>query len=598
MDKARLFINKYRYFFLAFILLEVLLYLVSYYIYTSNSEQYTLQKVKEFKIGISAVTHHFELTSNSFYTDICAVSNLNALLREATSADGVKKDEIRRIIYARIQPIHSHMKAANLEYLSFFLPDNQALMRFEEPEFYGDNVGQSRLLVAITNSTHKPQSGFEIGLASAGYRFVYPIFDSLGYVGCVEIGVGFTGIRNELKRIFPYELRFLIEKDQLLNTTPFVKLDNFSFSDLSEGFMYEKPSLSAFENDTTSAFVKNSTIIKFNKDAKKEIENSLNTKKTFGQSRKLTAGDVFALFLSIESPNKQTASFIIAYAHDSTIVAYKRDHYILFAVTSLLGITVIILVGFNYNKNKIIKANRDQLVLSEKQLKEINASKDKFFSIIAHDLRNPFHGLVGLTQVLVEDGESLESERIKKFHRLLYDSAKQGYQLVLNLLEWTRIQTGRLVISPEKIHIARLIDDCQMLIRNAAESKHIRISTRVDNSLFAYADENMLSTVLRNLLSNAVKFSYPGSEVLVKASLVNNMAEVTITDFGLGMDKQTMDNLFKIEVSQSSAGTEGEQGTGLGLILCREFVEKNHGTLTFTSELGKGSSFCVRIPLS
>ena len=206
--------------------------------------------------------------------------------------------------------------------------------------------------------------------------------------------------------------------------------------------------------------------------------------------------------------------------------------------------------------------------------------------------------MVGLTQVLVEDGESLESERIKKFHRLLYDSAKQGYQLVLNLLEWTRIQTGRLVISPEKIHIARLIDDCQMLIRNAAESKHIRISTRVDNSLFAYADENMLSTVLRNLLSNAVKFSYPGSEVLVKASLVNNMAEVTITDFGLGMDKQTMDNLFKIEVSQSSAGTEGEQGTGLGLILCREFVEKNHGTLTFTSELGKGSSFCVRIPLS
>jgi signal transduction histidine kinase len=598
MDKARHFIGKYRYFFLAFILLEILIYLVSYYRYTSNSEQYTLQKVKEFKIGLSAVTHHYELTSNSFYNEILAIANLRPMLRQAANADGVKKDEIRRIIYAGIQPIHNQMKATNLEYLSFFLPDNQALIRFEDPDFYGDKVGDTRLLIAEANLSKKQQAGFEIGLASAGYRFIYPIFDSIGYVGCVELGVGFTGIRKELKRILAYELRFLIEKDQLLKTTPFVKLDNFSFSDLSERFMYEKPSLSAFENDTTISTVKNTTIIQFNKDAKKEIESNLNTKKTFGQSRELADGDVYALFLSIEGSNKQIASFIIAYTHDSTIVAYKKDHYILFSIASILSLIVIILIGFNYTKNKIIKANRDQLLLSEKQLKEINASKDKFFSIIAHDLRNPFHGLVGLTQVLVEDGDSLEKERINKFHRLLYDSAKQGYQLVLNLLEWTRIQTGRLVISPERIHMARLVDDCVMLINNAAESKHIRIVTKVEPGLFAFADENMLSTVLRNLLSNAVKFSYPGNEVLVKASWVNNMAEVTITDYGLGMDKQTMDNLFKIEVSQSSAGTEGEQGTGLGLILCREFVEKNLGSLTFTSELGKGSVFCVRLPLS
>jgi signal transduction histidine kinase len=234
---------------------------------------------------------------------------------------------------------------------------------------------------------------------------------------------------------------------------------------------------------------------------------------------------------------------------------------------------------------------------SEKQLKELNAAKDKFFSIIAHDLRNPFHGLVGLTQVLVEDGDSIDPERTRKFHRLIYDSAKQGYQLVLNLLEWTRAQTGRLIISPEKIQIALLIDENHMLIKNSAESKHIKIVIRVDNNLYVLADENMLSTVIRNLLSNAVKFSYPGSEVLVTAQMAGNMAEITITDFGIGMEKSVTENLFKIEVSQSSAGTEGEQGTGLGLILCREFVEKNKGTLTFTSEPGKGSSFTVLIPL-
>jgi two-component system sensor histidine kinase/response regulator len=596
MDKAGHIISKYRYFILAFILLEILMHFGSNYIYNNNSSQYNIQKEKEFEIGFKAVIHHFELTSNSFYSEINSDFNIVPLLKEAREADGVRKDEIRRILFAKLNPVYNQMKQNNLEYLSFFMPDNQALLRFSHPDFYGDNMKSAHSLVSAVNTTRKPATGFETGLASAGYRFVYPIFDHDQYLGCIELGVGFTGIRKELKRIFLYELRFLIDKTQLLNSTPFVKLDKFSFSDLSEDFMYEKPSHTTFEM-FSSQVVKNENIVEFNKKEKRGIEENLSTKRTFGQSSKLSGGDFYALFYAIKDANKNTAAYIIAYAKDSTTLAYKYDYYIILVAGSIFILLIILLMGFIYSKNLIIRQSNAQLLHSEKQLKEMNAAKDKFFSIIAHDLRNPFHGLVGLTQVLVEDGDTIDPERTRKFHRLIYDSAKQGYQLVLNLLEWTRAQTGRLIISPEKIQLALLIDENYMLIKNSAESKHIKIVIRVDNTLYVLADENMLSTVIRNLLSNAVKFSYPGSEVLVTAQMAGNMAEITITDFGIGMEKSVTENLFKIEVSQSSAGTEGEQGTGLGLILCREFVEKNKGTLTFTSEPGKGSSFTVLIPL-
>ncbi len=241
-----------------------------------------------------------------------------------------------------------------------------------------------------------------------------------------------------------------------------------------------------------------------------------------------------------------------------------------------------------------LKQKVEELASTVEQLKEANSTKDKFFSIIAHDLGNLFGGTIGLLELVIT--EQLTPKDQEKFLHKIMQSSENGHNLLKNLLEWSRVQTGKIKAQPKALNIDAVAQYNIDFLTFQAAQKNINILSDIEKTQ-VLADENMLNTVLRNLLSNAIKFTPENGRVEVSAKKKNAVIELSIKDTGIGIPSKHIDELFRIEVNYSREGTAGEQGTGLGLILCKEFVEKNGGTIGVESEEGKGSRFYIQLPL-
>lgn len=259
------------------------------------------------------------------------------------------------------------------------------------------------------------------------------------------------------------------------------------------------------------------------------------------------------------------------------------------------------------NFNKMISSLKDQkeeleefnqlLLKSQKKLKETNKTKDKFFNIIAHDLKGPFTSFITITDILTKDPESLPEE--KKFHFLqsLNESALTLESLLENLLQWARAQSGTLEVNLRCVKLGDMVKQIIKLQEMNALSNKIEIHNMVEENLQVKADPNLLHTVLRNLMSNAVKFSENGGQVkLSSKSLSKKFIEIRIEDTGIGIAEEDLGKLFRIDVSTKTIGESTKKGTGFGLILVKEFVEKQGGSIQVSSELGKGSEFKFTLP--
>jgi len=230
------------------------------------------------------------------------------------------------------------------------------------------------------------------------------------------------------------------------------------------------------------------------------------------------------------------------------------------------------------------------------ELHELNASKDKFFSIIAHDLRSPFNSIIGFSEILLENAQVRNYEVYEEYTQIILNSARRAMDLLSNLMEWSRSQTGRINFNPESFEMAHVIEEIELLFTEVAKQKSIQIVREIPESVPVFADKDMISTILRNLVSNAIKFTYFGGKITISVQDKPKEVIVSISDSGVGMKKETIDGLFHIEHSTSTKGTNNEKGTGLGLILCKEFVEKHNGEIRLESEVGKGSVFSFTIP--
>ena len=230
-------------------------------------------------------------------------------------------------------------------------------------------------------------------------------------------------------------------------------------------------------------------------------------------------------------------------------------------------------------------------------LKELNATKDKFFNIVAHDLKNPFTSLLGSSELLFQNIDRLDEENIRKLAIILNDSAKSGYAILQNLLDWSRSQTGLLKINPEHINLKSLVDENIVNQELFSSNKEIEIHSEINEDIYIFADKNMINTVLRNLISNALKFSFRAGKIIVKATSDEKEIVLSVKDFGIGIPGENIAKLFRIDTKFSLPGTENEQGTGLGLKLSREFVEKQGGKIWVESRVSKGSEFMFSIPL-
>ncbi|MFO7731693.1 MAG: hybrid sensor histidine kinase/response regulator [Spirochaetia bacterium] len=241
--------------------------------------------------------------------------------------------------------------------------------------------------------------------------------------------------------------------------------------------------------------------------------------------------------------------------------------------------------------------NHLQLRFMQRQLQEANASKDRFFSIIAHDLRSPFTALVGMSQYLATGIDTLDAETAKEFLEGMHKSSKNAFNLLENLLEWSRIQTGQMLLSPEEIDISQIVQENLMLFETNIENKELQIENNLLTTEPAYADENSVNMIVRNLLSNAIKFTPKGGRITLYSQRTETDVVVTVQDSGVGIEPEVLPELFRIDIRHTNSGTENEKGSGLGLVLCREFVVKNGGQIVAESEPGQGALFMFTLPL-
>jgi PAS domain S-box-containing protein len=243
------------------------------------------------------------------------------------------------------------------------------------------------------------------------------------------------------------------------------------------------------------------------------------------------------------------------------------------------------------------KQAEDEIKLKNEELKKANAEKDKFFSIIAHDLRSPFQAFLGLTQEMAEEFPRLAKDEMQEIAVGMRDSATNLFRLLENLLEWARIQQGAIPFNPDVVKLHPVVDESAATALQAAKNKGIDIACDIPNDIAIFADTNMLQTIIRNLVSNAVKFTPQGGRVSISAKNTGDKSvEISIRDSGIGMSKAIVDNLFRLDVRTNRKGTNGELSTGLGLLLCKEFIEKHGGRIWVESEEGKGSAFYFTIP--
>ncbi len=245
------------------------------------------------------------------------------------------------------------------------------------------------------------------------------------------------------------------------------------------------------------------------------------------------------------------------------------------------------------------KKAEEELKLKNELLNASNAEKDKFFSIIAHDLRGPMNGFLGLTGIMADDIESLSAFELKEIATTMRSSAVNIYRLIENLLEWSKMQRGKIKFEPQPMFLKSSLTKSIELMNDSVHKKEIELQINIPEHLVVFADIHMLETVVRNLISNAVKFSFKGGIVEISAAKSeNNMMQVIVKDYGIGMNPDLLGKLFKLTENVNRKGTEGEPSTGLGLILCKEFVEKQGGIIWAESTEGQGSSFIFSLPQS
>ncbi len=283
---------------------------------------------------------------------------------------------------------------------------------------------------------------------------------------------------------------------------------------------------------------------------------------------------------------------------------YMTWWFILLLVMVASGIIVFV-YGYllNIKTNKLLSAQNEKIKIanknlkeSEQNLKEMVATKDKFFRIISHDLKNPFTSLLSISEMIHENYEHVEEEEKQIGIQKIHESVKHIFNLLENLLTWSRSQTGKIDFEPREFDLCGLISETINLYQASAEKKQIHLTKFCPAEIRVKADRNMCSSVLRNLINNAIKFSHNTSEVSIQVIPHIDFHEIQIIDQGIGIDKENIDKLFRIDLKYKSSGTAGEKGTGLGLLLCKEFVEINGGQIKVESKFGEGSTFLFTLP--
>lgn len=582
------------------------------------------------KNNIEDITEHVNEVELNFIGSLSSESNMLAshvshLLKDPLILQSYINDD-REELFNYCLPLFNELRSEfRITHFYFIDTTGACFLRVHNKPKYKDIINRYTFVEA--KQKQKPAYGIELGtFGTFTLRFVNPITVNNETVGFIELGMEIEHITPVLKERSNIDLLFLIEKK-------FTNQENWEIG-------LEMTGKQGNWNEFTNIIIIDKTI-----DYNSETSNIvlLEENNQISASSKNKSYKTGSIPL-IDAGNRKLGEIIVI--EDISRQNSTMNKLLLFVIiiSSLIGVILIssffayisnIQTNLNnaYNKlddarkqaendKKEIKIKNDEYLAlneeyratnyelttavkryeeSETQLMESNKTKDRFFSIIAHDLRGPLGSILGLFNVLNEEFDSFDTEEKKDFFRLIYRDIQNTSKLLDNLLLWSRSQKGSIEYHPGELRLHSVANETIELLDQIAKNKNIKLINQIPEDIIVDADNNMLSTIIRNLISNAVKFTPEGGEIIIKASLISTenhkmFSEIIVSDSGVGIPEETQSKLFDIGEDTSTKGTNDEAGTGLGLILCKEFIEKHGGKIWVESEIQKGSSFYFTIP--
>lgn len=562
------------------LILEFVYYFLIKEYYDSEVDRYLEEKTLEAEIKVNSVVTNYHLVSDVIFNELINRNDILQLYSKAYTSDKKGQEIIREKLFKMLEGTYKSLKTINIKQHHFHLPDNRSFLRFHRPDKYGDDLTKFRYSVRITNKEKQKHFGFEEGKIFNGFRAVYPLFYNNTHIGSVEVSLSFEAIKYQLELLGIKHSSLAISKVDVFGTVFSEELNNYEPAIFSNAYLIEKE-FSHYKGDARFLL---KTI---DKNISNQIEDKLKNNSSFSVYSKVKNDYYTINFVSLKNLENKPIAYIVTYIKDNTLEKYFNG-LTLTLLTGLILIPLLTILLYKYfeNNRKIRKQNIE--------LKKINADKDRFFSILAHDLKNPFMGLLGLTEMLTENVNEFSKEDIHKYMSLLYSQSKSTYDLLEELLLWSKSQSGKLPFNKTKINVKTLCNEVTGIFLN--NSKNISLQCNMDESLEVEADANMLKTILRNLISNAIKFSFKNSEVKVEVKKDKKQFIFSVSDKGVGIKEEDIAKIWDISKKFTTNGTEGEKGTGLGLILCREFVEKHNGKIWVESKIGEGTTFYFTIP--
>lgn len=341
------------------------------------------------------------------------------------------------------------------------------------------------------------------------------------------------------------------------------------------------------------------SVYMFDREGRFIISNATGVKRLSRTSEKELIGHYFGEFMNPDLAHERHAKLEQVFVTGDTLEFEDERsgmifHHSFFPVFKNDKVAYVVTYSTNITERKKAEI---ELKESKGQLLELIATKDKFFNIVAHDLKNPFTSLLGSSELLYKNIHQMERESIRELALVLNDSAKGGYAILQNLLDWSRSQTGLIKYKPECIHLNKVIEDNISNLQLQASSKEINLHNNTKEKIIIVSDRNMINTILRNLIGNAVKYTHRRGSVIIKAYNKSGKVHISVKDTGIGISKEEIEKLFRLDSKISNPGTANELGTGLGLKLCSEFAEKLGGSIHVESTQNEGSNFILSFPV-
>jgi len=542
------------------ILIFVTLIFLSYYTYISEFQSYNNQAEKEYETQGNLIKQVIRLKQKEALALALGLAELN-FVKKAYGADSPEKGLtiLRQNLPGYVSFLEKQMGYDQLK-VHFHQPEAVSYFR-EWNQTGGDDLKFFRKSLMEVQNTGKPLMCIETGRGGLAFRGIAPVFVNNTFAGSVEVFFEFHEILPFLdNRSFDYII--ISEKSviEILFKEEFIKYAKYKLQNhivIEDSFGPDRADMSSLVE---------------------KIEDRLDSRDRVLQSKSWTAGNL----LLYDFSGNLMGHLLILFDKTEALNGIYTTITISFVLLFLMGFLQVFLIVYFFRKVDL-------------SYKEIDVSKNRFFSIISHDLKSPLIGLIGLTDQLMKD-KDISDEDQTTFFEVMHDASMKSLGLVENLLQWSNSQTGALILNPGPIPLRSATDEALGVLRINAENKQIKIQINMDPLLCVLADGDTFSVILRNLVSNALKFSPGGSVIKVNAVQENSEICIEVRDQGMGMDSNIKENLFTYKRETLRNGTDNETGSGLGLMLVKDFVKKNRGRIMVESSEGKGTVIRFWLP--